>query len=359
MKKILVAPLNWGLGHATRCIPIILQLLEHDFKVLIASDGSSLRLLQMEFPNLDFLELPSYKIKYTSNGRLFKWKMISSLSRISRTMKAEEKLIAEMVSRGEIDGIISDSRLGVRNAAIPSIYITHQLNVFTGSTSHFSSYLHRQIIKKFDSCWVPDVKDMAMNYSGSLGHLIDTNFPVRYFGIVSRLQKKNLPKTIDILVIISGPEPQRGLFETKLKEVLSESDKKIVMVQGIVEAEQIWTKHENIDVVNFMRGEELERCINESALIISRSGYTTIMDLAYLEKKVFFVPTPGQYEQEYLAKRLNDMGIAPYCKQRDFTLEKLKAVPVYKGLKFYTHTSEEFSGLFSIFHSKGKFRSNA
>lgn len=348
----MVAPLNWGLGHATRCIPIIRELLEAKFEVLIASDGSSLQLLKMEFPNLEFAELPSYNIQYTSRGRFFKWKMISSLPHIYRTMKAEERIVAKMAAKGMIDGVISDGRMGVRNQEIPSVYITHQLNVLTGSTSRLSSKLHQSIIKKFDACWVPDVKDMAMNHSGSLGHLNEPTFPVRYFGIVSRMKKDEQPTTIDILALISGPEPQRTLFEAQLKKILTQSDKKIVMVQGVVEGEQKWTEYENISVVNFMESEELALTINQSDLVISRSGYTTIMDLAVLEKKAFFIPTPGQYEQEYLAKRLNDLGIAPFCKQKDFKLDKLNAVPVYRGLRPYTHTSEEFSKLFSAFHGK-------
>jgi len=348
----MVAPLNWGLGHATRCIPIIDALLEQNFEVLIASDSSSLLLLQKEFPNLESIELPPYRIKYPSNGSSFKWKMLFSLPHIYKTMIAEKKVVAEMVSRGAIDGIVSDGRFGVRSAEIPSVYITHQLNVLTGKTSFFSSKLHQRIIKKFDACWVPDVKDMALNHSGMLGHLKVSSFPVHYFGIVSRMKKIEQPISIDILALISGPEPQRTYFENQLKKILTQSDKRIVVVRGVVESEQKWTDHKNIRVVNFMESRELEATLNKSELVISRSGYTTIMDLAMLEKKALFIPTPGQYEQQYLAKRLNELGISPFCKQKEFKLDKLNAVAVYRGLKPYTYSSEEFSELFSIFHGK-------
>ncbi len=352
MKTIMVAPLNWGLGHATRCIPIIRSLLDLDFRVLMASDGPALELLKFEFPNLDSIELPSYNIRYATHGRFFKIKMLASLPHIYKTMISEEKVIDGLVTEGAVDGIISDSRFGVRNPEVPSIYITHQLNVLSGSTSTLSTIAHQRIIRRFDSCWVPDVRDIALNHSGILGHLPAPSFPLRYFGIVSRLKKMESPIDLDILALLSGPEPQRTLLENKLKEELAKSDKRILLVRGVVETEQTWSRYKNIDVVNFMKTEELQETLNRSDVVISRSGYSTIMDLTILEKKAFFIPTPGQYEQEYLAKRLYDLGIAPFCIQKEFQLDKLNAVPVYSGLKPYTHTGEALSKLFSIFHGE-------
>ena len=348
----MVAPLNWGLGHATRCIPIIHALLEQKFEVLIASDGPALHLLKKEFPELESVELPSYRVKYPTKGFLFKWKMASRLPHFYKTRIAEGKVVRELVSQRSIDGIISDGRFGVRNSKVPSVYITHQLNVLTGNTSFLTSKLHQRIIKKFDVCWVPDVNDSALNHSGKLGHLKDPSFPLRHFGIISRMKKSPQPVSIDILVLISGPEPQRTFFETIVKKALKKSTKRIAIVRGVVEEEQIWTNYKNIRIVNFMQSEELEETINKSELVISRPGYSTIMDLTILEKKTYFIPTPGQYEQEYLAKRLKDLGISPSCKQNKFKLEKLNEVAVYHGLKPYLHPREEFSKLFSVFHSK-------
>ncbi len=352
MKKIMVAPLNWGLGHATRCIPIINALLEHEFEVLIASDGPALHLLQKEFPELESIELPPYRINYPSYGSLFKWKMLFKLPHFYATMIATEKAVLEIVAQRSIDGIISDGRFGARSTDIPSVYISHQLNVLTGNTTFFSRKLHQRIIKKFDACWVPDVNHEALNHSGKLGHIHKPSFPIRYFGIVSRMKKEVLPITIDILVLISGPEPQRAYFEKLVRKTLKHSSKRIVIVQGVVEQEQTWTDHNNIRIVNYMESKELEETINRSGMVISRPGYSTIMDLSIMEKKVFFIPTPGQYEQEYLAKRLKSLGIAPYCDQNKFKLEKLNEVPVYHGLKAYTNPIESFTKLFALFHGK-------
>ncbi|MBK5212583.1 MAG: glycosyltransferase [Flavobacteriaceae bacterium] len=351
-KTVLVAPLHWGLGHAARCIPIIRALLEHNFNVLLASDGSALLLLQKEFPELESLELPSYNITYPEKGSHFKWKMLLKLPQIQRTISAEKKIVKQLVAEGKIHGIISDNRFGVRNVSIPSVFMTHQLNVLTGSTSYFSSKIHQKIIKKFDSCWVPDSDDVVLNLSGKLGHLKQKTFPVEYIGILSRMKKKEVLITIDILILISGPEPQRTLFEDKMKETFKETEKNILMVCGVVEKEQKWQDFENIKTVNYMASEELESTINKSEIVISRSGYTTIMDLSMLEKKAFFIPTPGQYEQEYLAKRLKNLKIVPSCTQEKFNLENLNKVAFYKGLKTVSQKPVNFSELFSLFQGE-------
>ena len=345
----MVAPLHWGLGHAARCIPIIRALLEHNFNVLLASDGGALLLLQKEFPELETIELPSYDITYPKKGSQLKWKIFLKLPKIQKTMEAEKRIVKQLVRAGKIQGIISDNRFGVRNNTVPSVFMTHQLNVLTGNTTAFTSKMHQRIIKKFDVCWVPDVDDAIMNLSGKLGHLKKQRFSIKYIGVLSRMEKKEVRKTTAILVLLSGPEPQRTILEEMLKKCLRKSEKKIVLVRGIVEAEQKWSDCENIKMVNYMKSDELANTINQAEIVISRSGYTTIMDLTVLEKKAFFIPTPGQYEQEYLAKRLKNLGIVPSCKQEKFDLKKLDQIKVYKGLKNLAQKPVNFTELFALF----------
>jgi uncharacterized protein (TIGR00661 family) len=346
-KTILVAPLNWGLGHATRCIPLIQGLLEQSFNVIIASDGAALAILQKEFPILPFVELPSYSISYPKNGAYFRWKLLLKLPAIKKTMQAEKKLIQTMVSDGLIDGIISDNRFGIRNDKIPSVFITHQLNVLSGITSVFSTRMHRSIIKQFDECWVPDVENQE-NLSGNLGHLKKIVPNVKYLGILSRMEPENVSKKYDILAILSGPEPQRTLFEEKILESLSGTDYTTLLVRGVVGKTQVQSKLGNISIVNFMQSKDLESAINESAIVIARSGYTTLMDLSVMGKKVFFIPTPGQYEQLYLAQRMQKLGMAPFCEQQDFSVEKLKEISKFKGLS-NIKSSPDYKSLFSLF----------
>ena len=346
-KRILVAPLNWGLGHATRCIPIINALITFGFEPIIASDGDALALLQKEFPNLFSIELPSYKISYSKRKAYFKLKLLKSTPKILKAIKAEKKITKHIVKTHGIVGIISDNRLGVYSKKIPSVIITHQLNVLSGNTTWLSTLLHEEFINHFNECWVPDFEGDD-NLSGKLGHGKVSETSIKYMGPLSRFLKKDAKIFNKLLVILSGPEPQRTLLGEKLLEILKNYEEKIVFVNGIIEDEQTIQIVRNMTLYNFMTSDELEKTINESELIICRSGYTSVMDLAKLGKKAFFIPTPGQYEQEYLAKRLSELNIVPHCNQDDFTLDKLEQVKYFKGfgyLKFETN----YKDLFSLF----------
>ncbi len=346
-KNILVAPLNWGLGHATRCIPIIKALQKNGYTPIIASDGAALELLKKEFPLLEFILLPSYNITYAKNGRFFKWKLFINTPKILSAVVQEKKQIADIIKQKNISGIISDNRLGVRHSKIPSVYLTHQVNVLSGNSSWLTSKLHQHIIKQFNECWVPDINENS-NYSGELGHVTLPKIKTKLIGLLSRFNKTNTPIKHDYLVLLSGPEPQRSLLETKLKEEFIHSNKKIVFVSGVIENKQKTYSKNNCTYYNFMTSTQLEKTINESAVIISRSGYTTIMDLAHLGKKAFFIPTPGQFEQLYLAKRMDKLNYAPFCFQKDFSIDKLEQASTYNGFP-NNNATVEFNELFTIF----------
>ncbi|WP_281238102.1 glycosyltransferase [Flavobacterium praedii] len=346
-KTILIAPLNWGLGHATRCIPIIKALQENNFTPIIASDGIALELLRKEFPYLKTLELPSYQIEYAKNGKNFKWKLIKSLPKMLEAIREEKNIVKKWIKKYEINGIISDNRLGVFSKNIPSVFITHQLNVMTGNTTWITSKLHQHIIKKYKACWVPDI-NAQLNLTGKLGHIENNTLKVQYLGPLSRMHKMALPVQYDLMVILSGPEPQRGLLETHLKEEVKRFQGKVVFIKGIIESEQIKEQIENVTFYNFMKTRQLEQTFNESKKVLCRSGYTTIMDLVKLNKKAFFIPTPGQYEQIYLAEKLQKEGLVPYSTQEDFKIEDLSQIDQFKGLP-ELDTTVNWEELFKVF----------
>ncbi len=265
-------------------------------------------------------------------------------------------MVKDLVTNNLIDGIISDNRLGVFNKNVPSVFITHQLKVLSGSTSWLSSKLHQKIIKKFDECWVPDVA-YEPSLSGELGHLEKSRLKIKYIGPISRFTKQNAAVVYDLLVLLSGPEPQRTLLEKKLLSELQEFTGPVIFVKGIIENEQTCIKKGKMTIFNFMKSAELEKTINQSKMVLSRSGYTTIMDLTKLEKKAFFIPTPGQFEQEYLAKRLEGLWMVPSCKQVDFKIEMLNKADLYYGLHAYNHEIN-YEKLFGLFQGKRKFTSN-
>lgn len=330
-KTILIAPLNWGLGHATRCIPIIKALQENNYIPIIASDGIALALLKKEFPYIKTLKLPSYQIEYAKNGKNFKWKLLKNSPKMIRAIWEEKRLIKKWVKKHAIDGIISDNRLGVFSKKVPSVFVTHQLNVMTGNTTWITSKLHQNIIKKYTECWVPDVATLP-NLTGELGHLKKDSLNLKYIGPLSRMHKKETPKQYDLMIILSGPEPQRGLLEEKLKTEIIHYTGKVVFIKGIIQKEQMKEQIGNVTYYNFMNTRQLEQNFNESEAVLCRSGYTTIMDLAKLEKKAFFIPTPGQYEQEYLAIKLANEGLVPYATQEEFKMEDISKINTYKGL---------------------------
>jgi len=346
-KRILVAPLNWGLGHATRSIPIIKALIEQGFEPIIASDGVALSLLKKEFPKLDSIELPSYNITYPKKGKFFKLNLIKGSPKMLKAIKNEKKALKSIIESNQIDGVISDNRLGMYSKKVPSVFITHQLQVLSGNTTWLSTKLHQKIIKNFDECWVPDHQNEP-NLSGKLGHIMLHDIPTKYIGPLSRFHKIEIETKYDVMVLLSGPEPQRTMLEEKLLLEFEGFEGTVLFVKGIVENEQKRTEKGDMVIYNFMTSDLLEKALNESELIVSRSGYTTIMDLAKLNKKAFFIPTPGQFEQEYLAKRLMGEGIVPSCHQDDFTIDQLKNIEHYMGLCNYDYDLN-FKKLFSLF----------
>lgn len=346
MKKIIIAPLNWGLGHATRCVPIINALIKNNFTPILASDGNALRFLQKEYPDLEFLELPSYHISYAKN---VKWSLFLQLPTILKAVKKEQQVIDDFMTKNtDVVGVISDNRFGVRSAKVPSVYITHQLKVLSGWSTFFTSKIHQNIIKKFDECWIPD--DENATFSGKLSSVENRGLNKKCIGVLSRFQHQKTQVTNDVLIIVSGVEPQRTLLEKKLLQEFKLYKGSVILVQGKMDNQQKITQKKHIKMVNFMLSDELETTINQSEIIVCRSGYSSVMDLAVLCKKVFFIPTKNQNEQEYLAKFLAKKMIAPFCSEDDFALEKLKELVNYSGLK--SVKTAITSKLFRLFERK-------
>lgn len=343
----MVAPLNWGLGHATRCIPIINALIKLNFEPIIASDGGALNLLKKEFPELEAFELPPYNITYSKKAKGFKLKLLKDSPHLIKNIKKENNVVERLVETENISGIISDNRFGVHSKIVPSVFITHQLRVLSGNTTWLSSKLHQKIISKFDECWVPDHIG-TKNLSGNLGHAESYKSSLKYIGPLSRFKKQDVDLKYNLLVILSGPEPQRTFLEEKLLSQLKFYSGNVCFIKGIVESEQLITKQDNITIYNYMTSDNLEIALNKSELVLSRSGYTSIMDYAKLEKKAFLIPTPGQFEQEYLAKKLKIEGIAPSCSQEEFTLDLLNDMGNYSGFENLQY-DVNYKKLFSLF----------
>lgn len=326
--KILVAPLDWGLGHATRSIPLIMSLLEEGCTVFIAADGQIKSLLQHEFPNIIFLTLNGYKIKYSKQKRWFALKMLLQSPGILLSIIREHYWLKNVVIQHSIDAVISDNRFGMYHSGIPSIYITHQLLIKTGNrfSESLVSTFHYWFIKKYTECWVPDF-DNNENLSGQLSHPKKLPFNIKYIGCLSRFERhKAVEKKYDLLILLSGPEPQRTILEDLLMLQLQHFTGAVLLVRGQPQINRPFDTGKyiinNILIKNHLNSQELNLAIEQADMVISRSGYTTVMDLIKLQKKAILIPTPGQIEQEYLGQHLMQKKIFYSVEQHEFLLNE-------------------------------------
>ena len=322
----LVAPLDWGLGHATRCIPVIKELLINRVEVVIAAEGAVKSLLQKEFPGLEFIDLPGYNIRYSKSKKGLALKMLLQTPKILFRIYSEHKWLKNLVKQRLITAVISDNRFGLYHKSVPCIYITHQLQIKTGNSllDTITQKIHYSFIKKYTHCWVPDF-EAKPNVAGELSHPLNMLSNINYIGCVSRFEKKEaVEKKYDLLIIISGPEPQRSLFEQVLLQQLKNFSGHAMLIRGLRGNDQtIEPGNKNIVIKNHLGAEELNIVIQQSGIVISRSGYTTVMDLIKLRKKAILIPTPGQTEQEYLAAYLHQQKLFFSTQQQDFSLQKV------------------------------------
>ena len=345
-RKVLVAPLDWGLGHATRCIPIIKLLLEKNCEVIIGADKQPLALLKNEFPQLEYLVLPGYDVTYPSKS-FMALQMLSLLPRIRRGIKQEHKLLNALIKEKNIDVVISDNRYGLYNKTIPSIFITHQLFIQAPIFSSLIKGINFSYINKFTECWVPDFEGLN-NLSGDLSHKQTPPSNTCFIGPLTRMEKNvnTTEQYIDLLCILSGPEPQRNIFEKIVLSQLKNTSLKVIVIQGDPQNSERVKLSKNVELISHVNGDEMNKLILSSKLILCRSGYSSIMDLAILDKKVIFVPTPGQTEQEYLAEKFKKEKIAFSINQRQFNLEE--AIAESKNYRGFDYSTKFTAGLHNL-----------
>ena len=343
--KILLAPLDWGLGHATRCIPIIKELIIQKYEVRIAASGDQKKLLQAEFPNLSFVDLPGYHIKYDKNRALTLLRLISSIPKILIRVKEENRWLRQYKAAEEIDIIISDNRYGLWDRDLYCILITHQLTIQSGlggSIDRWIQHLHYRLIHRFDTCWVPDMPERP-GLAGKLSHPEKMpDIPTHYIGWLSRMEKMEIrEEPIDLLILLSGPEPQRSILEKMLWEQLSSFTGSVVFVRGLPGGGQGSMEGRQATVYDHLSARALNECLSRARLVVARSGYSTVMDLIRLKKKAVLIPTPGQTEQEYLGKHLTSQQIALCINQSGFSLKEALA----QAERFPYITLQEKEGL--------------
>ena len=324
--KIIYGVCSWGLGHATRSLPVIRKLIKEDNEVTIISNGRSLELLKKELgEDIEYFDIPDYPMLLSENSRQFMAKSVVYWPSFIARMESGLQKLKKILENRKCDRIISDARYDFYSRTIPSFFISHQIRIMNPLRIKMfergSEIFNLFFFKRFAGVIVPDYKED--NLSGNLSHnlrKINEN-ELHYVGVLSDFKKKKTKKDIDFLISISGPEPQRTILEEKLLPQVDELEGKIIITLGKTEnKEKFNTK--NIETYSFLSKEKREDFLNRAKLVISRSGYSTILDLAVIGTKALMTPTPGQIEQEYLGQYHNKKGTFFSVNQNSIDLKK-------------------------------------
>ena len=315
-QSIFYSVLNWGVGHATRSIPIIKHYLSLGNKVILFSDGEGETMLRNSFPDLIIHTLPSYKIKYKSKNFLFLFIVLQSFTRFwiiyreQLHMRRYQKIYQPTV-------VISDNRYGCYLAGIKNYLISHQLKLVTVNfIERISQRFVDRLIKPFDELWIPDIESVKLSAA-----MTDVNIsiPKRWIGFPDlKVEKDPNAERIELLVLLSGPEPRRTELETKYLKVIETLPYKVIFIAGNFSQDYVLNETKNCMHHSRMKYEETLQYIARAERIVCRSGYSTLIDLYILEKqKIICVPTAGQPEQEYLAEYWKEKGWVNFVEESE------------------------------------------
>ena len=340
--RVFIAPLNWGLGHATRCVPLIERYRQEGHEVILGGDGESLIWLKRRFPTLRIEELAQLSVRYSATQSQV-GAMLSMLPDFIRFIREDHRRLQALQVRYHFDLIVSDNRFGLylpktenreprtENPEPRTVYLTHQLRIRLPHgwrwAEPLAERMHAYFYRQYDEVWVPDYEDYAGSLAGWLSHPKQLPAHTRYIGPLSRFNTQNINyqlstinyqlstinyqlSTINypIVALLSGPEPQRSLLEESLIRRYEKQAEHVLIVRGLMQGPQTRTTHGNITLLPRMDDDKLIAALLNCRTIIARSGYTTIMDLHALGllHKAELIPTPGQSEQEYLKKWLTE-----------------------------------------------------
>ncbi len=340
-KRILVCPMDWGLGHATRVVPIIRLLQQTGAEPIIGADNKPLAFLRQQFPNTQWVRIPGFEPEYHKKG-LLPIKMAGAIPKMIKEADKAHTLLEKIVREQDVDAVISDNRYELWSEKVPTIFMTHQLNILLPGILSSGRLVIRKMINRFiikhDELWIPDFENEPC-LSGKLSHI--KRMPLRnsfFVGPLSRFEGAEIPmqgavkKELDILCLLSGPEPQRTIFEEILISQLKKSKLKSVLLSGKPD-EKGKRLLGNMEIRPHADDKEMLSLIQSAKKVICRSGYSSLMDMVSLGKKAIFVATPGQPEQEYLAQKLKSQGLFYSYSQKAFSLQTaLQESEKYSGL---------------------------
>ncbi len=307
MKKILFVPMDWGLGHATRCADLIHREVQKGNQVFIAGSGPSGDWLRQYFSELTFIEgCPGYPIKYSASG--ITWvSLLAQWPKWEWTIYKENSWLKKQHLIHQFDEIVSDNRFGIALPNVSSIFITHQTTpIMPIWMSRVYQKLFWKRMNRFAAIWIPDVEEESLRLSGKLSRF-HKSFPITFIGWLSRFnihRWDNQKSNYDWVGWISGPEMQRTLLEHQLMDLFLESGKRCLIISGQPHLNRSFT-NVNVDLVSHLDDQSMFSVLKSAEKIYMRPGYSSLMDLKAIktDAELIFFPTPGQTEQEYLALR--------------------------------------------------------
>jgi spore coat polysaccharide biosynthesis predicted glycosyltransferase SpsG len=300
-KRILISPLNWGQGHVSRCIPLIKRLKNQRNELFIACNKNQREIFET-YLNLDltYINHEGYTFKFGGKGR-FVLDILFNLKVLLARHKSELKEVSALVKQHNIDLIISDHRYGFRSEKCTSIFMTHQLQLPLPWYLKPAQIWHKKQVSNFNFQWVVD--DEKKRLAGKLSNIEGFN-KSQYIGLLSRFDRmpNDQLKIHDGILLISGPlEYCKNLIKTFEKQLDSGA---INLIIGNKDAYEVYKsfglKQPFFISNNWLNSDEL---IKQSRKIYGYFGYSTLMDLEFLNCDSELIACPGQFEQLYLQKK--------------------------------------------------------
>ncbi len=342
-KRIFISPLDWGLGHASRMVPLIKYYQNKGHKILIGTEGKAAAFLLDIFPDIPQIILPGYRIRYAH--RYTEWKLLMQIPQLIIAIIREHFLLKKIVKKYDIEIVISDSRFGLWHSHTQNYIISHQLQILYPDSwklsGLFLNFINRYFLNNFDQCLVPDTKKHQISGRLSQNHKIKNPY---FMGPLSRFSaldlEQNNQNSEELVFVLSGPEPQRSLFENLIIKQLQQSQIKALLITGNPEENYRIALGNNITRIAHLPIQQFAQTLKRAKVVFSRSGYSSLMDYAALHlKQIVLVPTPKQTEQEYLAELFDQNQVCFHQTQNDFSLtEALEKVKDYHGFSI-----QEFS----------------
>ncbi|HET7359598.1 MAG TPA: glycosyltransferase [Rhodanobacteraceae bacterium] len=324
-RRVLFAVHDWGLGHATRSLLLIRALLERgDALTVLSAPGSGLRLLQSELGDAcEFYPYPDIPKPFSRHPAMFYLRMSLDMPRVWARFRLEQRLTERLVAARGFDCVVSDSRFGVWSRAVPSYCIFHSLRqIIPGRPRALETLVEwgqRRLLAGFAKVLVPDVEADG-GLSGELGHDPSLDWGrdrLHYIGPLSGVRRVDGRQDIDCFFSVSGIEPQRTLLAQRVLEALPKLGGRIVVTLGDPAAAGPPRRIGGATVYGYLDRRAQGDMLNRARVVMTRSGYTTLMELAELGARALFVPTPGQSEQEYLARFHGERGHVRATTQRE------------------------------------------